>query len=267
VICIYGSKSFPIVTFHAIDDRPSVISFSPALFERGMRLLHKAGYRTLNLVDLADCMRKGRSFPERYLAITFDDGYRSVYETAFPVLQHYGMTATVFLTVGKTKQERLPSMEDRSMLSWHEINEMHRAGIAFGGHTLTHPDLTHLPKELLELEVLGGKRVIEDALGSRVDTFAYPFGRYDDRCREIVSCHFLCACSDRLGLLRKTSDPYAMERVDAYYFRTERLFRTMLTSFFPLYVQARSIPRRIRRAVHSIYLHWITDTQTISRDN
>ena len=75
---------------------------------------------------------------------------------------------------------------------------MHRSGIAFGAHTLTHPDLTRLPAELLEAEVVDGKRVIEDALGSRVDTFAYPFGRYDKRCRELVSRHFLCACSDKL---------------------------------------------------------------------
>jgi peptidoglycan/xylan/chitin deacetylase (PgdA/CDA1 family) len=163
------------------------------------------------------------------------------------------MTATVFLTVGKTKKKRLPTMEGRSMLSWHEIKEMHRSGIAFGAHTLTHPDLTRLPAEFVEGEVVGGKRVIEDALGSRVDTFAYPFGRYDERCRELVSRHFLCACSDRVGLLRPNTDLYAMERVDAYYLRSERLFRAMLTSFFPLYVQARSIPRLIRRAVQSMY--------------
>src|SRR5689334_25090075 len=104
-------SAFPVLTFHAVDDRPSVISFSPALFERGMRFLHEAGYRTLNLVDVAESMRKGLSFPERSLVITFDDGYRSVYEQAFPVLQRYQMTANVFLTVGRTKTERLPSME------------------------------------------------------------------------------------------------------------------------------------------------------------
>ena len=242
----------PILTFHALDDRPSVISFAPQLFERGMRTLHDRGYRTLSLVELAGSIRRGVAIPKLSFVITFDDGYQSVYDQAFPVVQHYGMTATVFLTVGETKKTRLPSMEGRPMLSWSEIKEMHRAGIAFGAHTMTHPDLTRLPAELLEAEVVGGKRVIEDALGSRVDTFAYPFGRYDDRCRELVSRHFLCACSDRLGLLRPNTDFYAMERVDAYYLRTERLFHTMLSNWFPLYVQVRSIPRRIRRALYSV---------------
>jgi peptidoglycan/xylan/chitin deacetylase (PgdA/CDA1 family) len=245
--------SFPILTFHAVDARPAAISFPPRVFEHGIALLQDRGHRTLSLVELTDCIRRRASFPERSFVITFDDGYRSVYEQAFPVLQRYGMTATVFLTVGKAKKKRLPTMEGRSMLSWHEIKEMYRAGISFGGHTMTHPDLTRLPAELLESEVVGGKKIIEDALGSKVDTFAYPFGRYDNRCRELVSRHFLCACSDRLGLLRPNTDLYAMERVDAYYLRTERLFRTMLTGVFPLYVQARSIPRLVRRAVQSIY--------------
>jgi len=265
--CTYGSKSFPILTFHAIDTRPSVISFSPAVFERGAYLLHNLGYRTLSLPDLCNCMARGVSFPDRSVVITFDDGYQSVYDRAFPVLQQYGMTATVFLTVGSTKQTRLPPMEGRPMLSWSEIKEMHRAGIAFGAHTMTHPDLTRLPAATLEAEVLDSKRAIEDVLGASVVTFAYPFGRYDERCRELVSRHFLCACSDRLGLLRKTSDPHAMERVDAYYLRTERLFRTIPTSFFPLYVKARSFPRRIRRAVGTIYRIGVAGRERINRNN
>ncbi len=191
----------------------------------------------------------GAVFPEHSFAITFDDGYRSVYQQAFPVLQRYGMTATVFLTVGKTKKKRLSSMEGRVMLSWSEIKEMRRSGIAFGAHRLTHPDLTRLPAEVLETEVVDGKRVIEDALGSRVDTFAYPFGRYDKRCRELVSRHFLCACSDRLGLVRPSSDPYAVERVDTYYLQHEKLLTSLLADWFPWYVWARAVPRYLRRAI------------------
>jgi peptidoglycan/xylan/chitin deacetylase (PgdA/CDA1 family) len=243
---------FPILTFHAIDDRDSVISFSPKLFSHGLALLHDEGYKTVSLMELTDRLRRGVAPPERSFVITFDDGYRSVYEQAFPVLQRYGMAATVFLATGNGKTKRLPSMEGRSMLSWQEIREMYRAGIAFGGHTLTHPDLTRLPAELLEPEIIGGKAVIETQLGSPADTFAYPFGRYDRRSRELVRRHFICACSDRLGLLRSTSDRYAMERVDAYYLRSERLFRAMLSRWFPLYVRLRSMPRQLRRAVGSV---------------
>jgi peptidoglycan/xylan/chitin deacetylase (PgdA/CDA1 family) len=216
-----------------------------------MAVLYDEGYKTVGLVELTDYLRRGVAPPGSSVVITFDDGYRSVYEEAFPVLQRYNMTATVFLTTGIRKTKRLPSMEGRPMLSWREIREMHRAGITFGAHTLTHPDLTRLPADRIEAEIVGSKSAIEDALSSAVETFAYPYGRYDNRCRELAGEHFLCACSDRLGLYRSTSDRYAMERVDAYYLRSERLFHAMLSRWFPVYLRLRSLPRRVRRAVQS----------------
>jgi hypothetical protein len=52
-----------------------------------------------------------------------------------------------------------------------------------------------------------------------------------------------------MGLVTRDSDQYALERVDAYYFRSDKLFDIMLTKLFPWYVVARRIPRRIRRAM------------------
>ncbi len=125
-------------------------------------------------------------------------------------------------------------------------------GITFGVHTLTHPDLTRLPLDRVETEICGSKTIIEDALSTQVSSFAYPYGRYNRRCRDIVQQYFACACSDKLGLVTTNSDLYALERVDAYYLRTERLFDVMLTRLFPWYILARSIPRRIRRAIQLI---------------
>jgi peptidoglycan/xylan/chitin deacetylase (PgdA/CDA1 family) len=246
------AASLPVLTFHALDDRPSVISFSPPVFRRGMAKLHESGYQTLSLLEAVDCLCRGAPFPDRSLVITFDDGYQTMYDEAFPVLQRYGLSAMVFLTVGETGTRRsagrLPSLNGRSMLAWHEIREMQRWGIAFGAHTLTHPDLTRLPLDRVEAEVCDSKAIIEDSLSAPVVCFAYPYGRYDRRSREIVRQHFACACSDKLGLITAGSNPYALKRVDTYYLRTDRLFDMMLTRLFPWYIGACSIPRRIRRA-------------------
>jgi peptidoglycan/xylan/chitin deacetylase (PgdA/CDA1 family) len=217
-----------------------------------MAKLHQAGHQTLRLTEAVDYLGRGQPFPDRSFVITFDDGYQSVYEEAFPVLERHGMAATVFLTVGEKGTPhsggRLPSLSGRSMLSWEEIREMQRAGIDLGAHTLTHPDLTHLSSDQVKAEVCEAQSIIEDALGTPVTSFAYPYGRYNGRVREIVQEHFACACSDKLGLAGQGSDVYALERVDAFYLRTDRLFSMMLTRFFPWYVWACSIPRRVRRA-------------------
>jgi peptidoglycan/xylan/chitin deacetylase (PgdA/CDA1 family) len=245
----------PILTFHAIDKRSSVISISPTVFQIAMVKLHQGGHQTLRLTEAVDSLRRGQPFPDRSFVITFDDGYQSVYEEAFPVLERYGMSATVFLTVGEkgvaSPRGRLPSLTGRSMLSWKEIQEMQRSGIDFGAHTITHPDLTLLSSDQVKAEVREAKSIIEDALGTPVTSFAYPYGRYNGRVREIVRKHFACACSDKLGLVSQSSDHYALERVDAYYLRTDRLFSMMLTKVFPWYVWACSVPRRIRRAISS----------------
>lgn len=247
--------SLPILTFHALDDQPLVISFPPQLFQQGMGRLYAHGYRTLNLAEFASYLGTARPLPEKSFVVTFDDGYQSVYDHAFPVLQRYGFSATVFLTTGETTPRteaiRLPSLYGRFMLSWGEIKEMHRWGIQFGAHTLTHPDLTRSPHERAEAEICGSQQIIEDSLGGPVSCFAYPYGRYDSNTREIVREHFTCACSDTLGLARTGSDPFSIERVDAYYFRSERLFNVVPTSFFPWYIGARNVPRRMRRALES----------------
>jgi len=243
----------PILTFHDIDDRPSVISVTPDVFQLSMRRLTEGGYKTIPLSRIGECIRKAEPFPDRAMGITFDDGYRSVYEKAFPVLSEYGMTATVFLTIGDRKnqspQGRLPPFGGREMTSWAEIREMQRAGIDFGAHTLTHPDLTRLPSKRVHAEVRDSKSMIEDTLGCAVTAFAYPFGYHNRRVREIVQSHCACACSARLGMAKRTSDPFALERVDMYYFRTERLFRIMLTRRFLSYVRLRNIPRQVRSSL------------------
>ena len=250
------ASALPILTFHAIDDRSSVISFAPGLFSRAISRLHQSGFHSVGLLEAAACLRNGDPLPERACVVTFDDGYRSVYEEAFPVLQRYGIAATVFLTVGGQRDghpgQRLPALEQRSMLAWNEIREMQRAGIHFGAHTLTHPDLTRLAPEALEREVVDSKNAIEDALGSSVDSFAYPYGRYDARSRKLVRRHFLCACSDRLGFAGPRSDVYALERIDAYYLRSTAGLAAMSSRWFPWYIKARALPRELRRGMQAI---------------
>jgi peptidoglycan/xylan/chitin deacetylase (PgdA/CDA1 family) len=245
------SDVLPILTFHSIDDeRSSVISFPPELFTRLIGRLHDTGYHTISLLEAAECVRRREFFPERAFALTFDDGYASIYCAAFPVLKRYAMHATVFLIAGDSPSDvSLPPFGGRPMLSWNEILEMREAGIDFGAHTMTHPDLTHVSAERIEDEIVRSKTIIERRLGQEVASFAYPFGRYDERSRDIAARHFKCACSDRLGLISEASDPFALERVDAYYLKGNSISQLIGTGLFPWYVKARNIPRVIRRAV------------------
>jgi peptidoglycan/xylan/chitin deacetylase (PgdA/CDA1 family) len=245
-----------ILTFHALDELPpSVVSLSPAVFRNGIAKLLESGYHTISLMDAVDCLRQRKPFPNRAFVITFDDGYRTVYRQAFPVLQRHSLSATVFLTVGEkgkaSPEGRLPSLKDRDMLGWAEIREMQRGGVIFAAHTLTHPDLTRLATDRIQAEICESKAVIEDALGAAVTSFAYPYGRYNRHIREIVEQHFACACVDRLGLVTLRSDLWTLERVDAYCLRKAWGFELMVTSMFPWYLSTYRMLRRVRMTLES----------------
>jgi len=189
---------------------------------------------TVQVSDIATCVRARRAFPPRTIALTFDDGCASVYEEAFPLLCEYGFLATVYLVTdycgrlnawpGQPREiPRLP------LLQWGQIQEMSRHGIQFGAHTKTHPDLRRLSTFELEREVRDSKRAIEDRLGQPVDSFAYPYGHFDARVLEVVRERFAAACSTELAFVHKASNPWCLERVDTYYLRA-RIFPRHLTS-------------------------------------
>ncbi len=248
-------NQLPILIFHTLDERGQVISFPREAFARSMAMLHENGYRTLSLLETAERVRQRQPFPSRSLVLTFDDGYETVYSEAFPILQCYAMSATIFITTGEVgppgTADRIPSCEGQRMLSWQQIQEMHRCGVEIGAHTCTHPDLTRLSTARAKVEIANSKAIIEDVLGASVRSFAYPYGHYDSRSQAIAQQHFDCACSDILSLVSQRSCPYALERIDAYYLRPDGLFDLMLTGWFPWYVRLRRLTRGVKRTLVS----------------
>lgn len=259
----------PVLTFHAIDDEPAVISFPPATLARAAAGLEKAGYRTVTLAEASDCVRSHTPLPERSCVITFDDGYESVFRSAFPILRRHNMRATVFLTAGDTPPEeedrRFPSLSGRTMLNWREVKEMAAAGWEMGAHTVTHPDLTRLSAPQVEREMQGSQQRLLQALGIESAPFAYPFGRHDQTARELAARYFSCACTDEFKFLTEFSGLYAMPRLDSYYLRRPAWFERLESPAFHTYVRMRGWMRRFRRVqLAGLGLGWRTRQRTPS---
>lgn len=245
------SFRLPILTFHLIGDGGSPLFFSASRFRCAMAWLVENGAQTLPLVEAVRRLQLGLELPRRAVVLTFDDGDLSIYEEAWPVLREHGLTATVFmLPPGDGASDSEPRrFRGRPLMSWRQVREMHEAGIDFGAHTAGHPDLTRLSIGAMEAEILRSKSMLEDGLGGVVSSFAYPFGRHDDRCRRVVQQHFACACGVSLGLAGPKSDVFALERVDTYYLRSDRMFSLIFTRQLAWYLQARNVPRRLRSSL------------------
>jgi peptidoglycan/xylan/chitin deacetylase (PgdA/CDA1 family) len=246
------SPLLAILTYHSLDASGSVLSTAPDSFAEHMRRLAGSGVRVVPLGDLPRALDVASSEPA--VAITFDDGFRSVYEHGLPVLARYRFPATVFLVTGHCGMthawaSRMSGVAGAPLLGWQEIAEMTRADITFGSHTHTHPDLTRLDPGRVEQELVSSKRVIEDALGRPVEAFAYPYGAHDARVKELARAHFRLACATTLDFVTPASDRFALERLDTYYFRRPDSLARLFSSRTRAYVKLRRMARTGRRLI------------------
>ncbi len=243
----------PILTYHSIDESGSVISTSPKRFRRQMRLLRESSCQVIPLQNIVAALREHRDLPANALAITFDDGFESLYDCAFPVLQDYGFPATVFLVTafcGRPSpwNSRTRKLGAAALATWDQIAEMACGGIDIGSHTVTHPDLTRLQPEEAETEIRSSRRMIEDRLGRLVSSFAYPFGRSNAGIRALVEREYRCACSARLGMVDQASTPYLLKRIEMYYFSSDARFESLIRGEANSYLAVRRILRFLRGA-------------------
>jgi len=128
-------------------------------------------------VDLEEGLRlaqQGVEKQKKIVVITFDDGFRDFYDSAFLVLKQYGHTATVFLPTVFLGDER-QSFNNKACLTWREVRELRAAGIRFGSHTASHPVLYKQSWLQIKNELATSKESLEQALGEKITGFAYPY--------------------------------------------------------------------------------------------
>lgn len=248
-----GRNYLPILTYHSLDDSGSVVSISARVFRQQMEMLRAQGVQALTLAAAIRHLHAYGEFPERSVVITFDDGYLNVFSEAYPVLQEYSFHATIFLITGycgayndwpghQSPVGRLPLMD------WSQVKEMSADGFEFGAHTRSHPDLSGIPLERAEEEILTSQKQIEDKLGCEVNSFAYPYGYLNSAVKKIVQKNFACACSVKLGQASWPCDLFELPRVDMYYVKSGILFQHLFSSRLRAYLRVRQKIRDLRQA-------------------
>jgi len=164
------------------------LSVPPDQLETHIKFLQAAGYHPLTMHDIA--AGKGDS---RAVAMTFDDGYEDFYTTAYPILKKYGWTATLYIITNKIGNQ---------YLTWDQIRELKQNGFEIGAHTADHNELNKLSVDQQRYQINTSKAELEKQLGSPVDAFCYPVGRYnDDTLRLVKEAGFTTATTTAPGLV------------------------------------------------------------------
>lgn len=220
-----------------------------------MKHLSDEGFRGVSLREAVTHRQHHGSWPAKSVALTFDDGFANFYEHALPVLVKHNFAATVFVISGHMNglndwAEPPAELGTQRMLTWQQTAEIAASGIEIGSHTRTHPDLRRCGLEKARIEMSESRKEIEDHLGSKVDSFAYPYGGTSASLCTLAANEFSAACTTQLR--RANSDPLvSLPRIDMYYIRSQRKLKRLLSGDLDQYLTVRSFGRAIRGALTS----------------
>ena len=195
-----------IFCYHRLVDKVRYpgTEITPQAFEAQMKMLKDRGITVIGLQDLLAWKRGEKNIPPRCAVITFDDGWKSQYEVAWPILKKLGYPVTMFIY---TEGVAGASLGGGQACTWEMLGDMRDNGVDIEAHSATHqdlreghtvmiiePDRKRTKKKLtgaeyeqwLQNEVVGCKTLLEQRLAIKVNCFAVPFGNYNEHVKEMA---------------------------------------------------------------------------------
>jgi len=208
----------PILMYHKIAPRPRRVRLkglyvAPATFTRQLAELRENGFAACNP---AEACQDGQ--PASRIALTFDDGFRNVFQNALAPLSAGGWRALQFLVpnfIGRLNEWDLREGEAPELLmDAAEVRDWLGAGHAIGSHSLTHARLTRLTLRDAREEVFVSKKKLEDTFGVPVEHFCYPYGDWNEPVRELVlEAGYRTACTTEFGVNTPATPPLTLHRI------------------------------------------------------
>ncbi len=237
--CCALPKQIRILFYHSVDNSGSPLSTSIETFEKQMSYLKEKGYCTISLSNYINNIYQKYTQQKKIVLITFDDGFKSTYLHAFPVLKKHGFIATIFLTtdyingfagwikrdinliedkifnssISKKELQKITKASNFPLLTWEEIKTMDDYGMEFGSHTSSHIWLGKTTTEEIMEDILRSKSIIEEKLNKPAVFFSYPYSDYKSETKEIVKdLGFRAACGGDPRADRSANDLFGLKR-------------------------------------------------------
>lgn len=210
-----GYQAVPILCYHSFREKcQTSLCTSRDAFEKQMTYLKANGFQVITLAELVGFLQYRHGLPDRSVIITFDDGYRSFYEIAHPILKKFNFTATLFVYtdfIGKSA----------NALTWDQLRELKTLGYEIGSHGVSHSDLTKQDKaesdtaylERIRTELVRSKAIIDEKLGQNTVYIAYPYGSYNPKILQLCEqAGYTLGLSVEHGANPFFADPLSLKR-------------------------------------------------------
>ena len=199
---------------HVADNTPALTSISPTLFEQHLQYLSNHDFKVWPLHRIIDAISQHQQIPDKVVAITFDDGYQSIYQNAFPLLKKHHFPFTIFVSTAAIDQRF--SLQS----SWDELRTMAAAGATIGNHSNSHD---HLLKphhnensaqwlQRIKSDISKAELRIQQEIGISRKFFAYPYGEYNQQLSKLILQLGLVGFGQHSGAVGYTTEFSAIPR-------------------------------------------------------
>lgn len=231
-----GYQKIPILTYHRFTPGKSDcgrLAVSEHNFAEQLAYLRERGYTVIGFKDLIEFLAGKKELARRSVILTIDDGYKSSYEVAYPLLKRFRYPATIFVYsdfVGAG-----------ASLTWAQMSEMVRSGLVdIQPHSKTHSDLTErfegesasAYRKRLALEMEHPAKLIKNKLGLPIHTFSYPYGAENDAVVEAASAAgYKLAATVTRGGNPSFAHPLVLRRTQIYCGDTVKTFAKRLETY------------------------------------
>jgi peptidoglycan/xylan/chitin deacetylase (PgdA/CDA1 family) len=203
-----------LIYHHVDDDAPPSTSVTFSRFKQHIQYLDENRFNIWPLSKILSYLSSGKRIPEKTVALTFDDAYRSVYQQAFPLLKSKSWPFTVFITTSYINDGY------SNYMNWAQLKEMEEFGAEMANHSHTHPHMIRkIANETEEdwrkriiSEVETAQSILEDKLDKPVKLFAYPYGEYSKEIKYIMAELGYFALGQQSGVASNYSDLQSIPR-------------------------------------------------------
>ncbi|MEW5925041.1 MAG: polysaccharide deacetylase family protein [Candidatus Zixiibacteriota bacterium] len=236
-----------ILTFHNTDTSRQIgfNNYHPNRLRRILEGLLEAGYELLSMDEYL-----GNRDNRKNICLSFDDGYESFFNYAFPVLKELNLKAIVFVPAAyigrRADWDYTGKLLNTMHLNERQIAEIADSGIEIGSHGSSHTDLTSMSERGLKVELEHSKSKLEQLTALPVNYISYPFGRFNGEV-EMWAAQYGYKNGFSLSYFKKSKYGFTIPRSAVYSTDTMLSILATINGGFPGSVE------KLKRAIMNAY--------------
>lgn len=219
---VAGDPCLRVLTYHRFGDAhrdPFCVELKDFTRQMAWLARHECA---VSFADMEAFLAGKKTLPDGAVLVTVDDGFRSLYAEALPVLRQYGIPAVAFVPAGEIADaDREPAHASGELperrLTWSELATLSAAGLVIGSHAWTHRSLAQMPASEIRDQAERSRATLAQRTGQPVTAFAYPFGTradYNATSTQVLrESGYTCAFTSQHGAVRTGVDFFTLPRV------------------------------------------------------